>query len=121
MTTRRTRRPAAPKPAPEAVEVGATTTDAEKFHDWEKSQMDNAIDIARKVGAEAPELTHEEPPVVEVVEEKPLPKVVEFVAIPPAPETPAFETPTVKTLPRVSNPREIVRLTRNVRGANKRG
>ena len=60
MSTRRPRKPAAPKPAPETVEVGTTQEDAKKFHDWEKSQMDNAIDIARKVGAESPEPTHEE-------------------------------------------------------------
>jgi hypothetical protein len=46
--------------APEVLEVGMTPEEAKKFHDWEKSQIDNAIDIARKVGAEAPELIHEE-------------------------------------------------------------
>jgi hypothetical protein len=46
--------------APEVLEVGMTPEEAKKFHDWEKSQIDNAIDIARKVGAEAPEPTHEE-------------------------------------------------------------
>jgi|688.fasta_scaffold235632_2 hypothetical protein len=60
MSTRRPRKPTAPKPALETVEVGTTQEDAKKFHDWEKSQIDNTIDIARKVGAEAPEPTHEE-------------------------------------------------------------
>jgi hypothetical protein len=99
-----------------------TTEDAKKFHDWEKSQMDNAIDIARKVGAEAPELTHEE--MVEIAEEReaePIVNQVEFVAVPPAPSVPAPVVAKPETVAPVKIPRMIPRVTRGIRGADKRG
>ena len=135
MTTRRTRKPITPQPEPKVLEVGVTTEDAKKFHDWEKSQIDNAIDIARKVGAKVPELTHEEMleiaaeregeaatvEVVEVKTEKPPIEKVKFVAIPPAPDVAESVVEKPVTASSVKNPRMIPRVTRGIRGATKRG
>ena len=101
MTTRRTRRTTAPK---------TETTLAPEL------TIDEILEIAKEREAEPPVVE-----VVEIVEEKPLPKAVEFVAIPPAPFVPASVPEKSVVAPPVRKPRMMPRVKRGVRGSDKRG
>jgi hypothetical protein len=101
MTTRRTRKPAVSAPTPVTAP---------------EPTIEEVLEIAEEREAEPPVVE-----VVEIVEEKPLPEAVEFVAIPPAPFVPAPVSEKLAVEKPVRKPRMIPRVTRGVRGSNKRG
>jgi hypothetical protein len=107
MTTRRTRKPAVSAPAPVTAPEPTIEEILEIAEERETEQT--VVEVVK--------IEVEEPPVKEVVSP---PKKAEFVAIPPAPYVPAPVVESEVTF-QVKNPRTITRVTRGVRGSNKRG